>query len=606
MRPYALIFLTLLVTTNAEKVMFKVIAPEAKKIVQVSIDGQMTSLLAEDTDVPYFTGEAHIDSGDSYQYVMDGKAENFTRIFHKGDSTLNEFFGRQLTYATDIPELPSILTEGAWDRGSTNHSIWDSNYIPSIFVTGDRDSMEELIVNVTDSTFKTKITYITAKDVSTFEDCSLFLHKPGKKHNDAKQSWAWTLPEEQLYADRSFFKIRHQEEDPTQLREKLYADLARHMGTYANMANMVRFFINKEGMGTFNLLDDVTMYSYINAMFYNGNPPDRMGALYDGGSGANFSPTSEVENFVANEDSPLEEDALEPFVRAISHVNFTDDEQVKAIGEYFDYDQFLRFMVIEFLTGNWDGYWMEQTNDGAYVDIHNKMVHYLAQDFDATFGVNLAYGDDFVNLPYTEYPKRFPNGYLINKFLTNPSMRNIFEGYLKEATTNLFSTSVLRPYVVARHKFIYPDLEWDRSIVQRSPGNIFGWTIDQTVENLYEGVTAPGEKPGGAEWGLLQWVAAKEEAVAKDLNIEVNSLPVEQEDIEDELSKKQITEPDIEASSVQKNILEKQLEQYDGKRSIFHRFKNIGNSMKQVNAAVAQLPSLLSIIAFFAGVLVVI
>ena len=106
---------------------------------------------------------------------MDGKAEDFTRTFNDGNSTLNEFFGRQVTYATDIPELPFILAEGAWDRGSTKHSIWDSNYIPSIFVTGDRDSMEELIVNVTDSTFKTKITYITANDVTTFEVSFLYL-----------------------------------------------------------------------------------------------------------------------------------------------------------------------------------------------------------------------------------------------------------------------------------------------------------------------------------------------------------------------------------------------------------------------------------------------
>ncbi|OBZ85245.1 hypothetical protein A0J61_06704 [Choanephora cucurbitarum] len=599
MRLFRWLALAALANVNATRVMFRVVAPEANNNVQVSVDGHLTSLSAKDPDVPYFTGTAQITKGDSYHYIMDGKAEDFTRTFNDGNSTLNEFFGRQVTYATDIPELPFILAEGAWDRGSTKHSIWDSNYIPSIFVTGDRDSMEELIVNVTDSTFKTKITYITANDVTTFEDCSFFLHKPGKKHNDAKQSWIWTLHEDQVYADRNFFKIRHQEEDPTQLREKLYADLARQMGTYANMANTIRFFINKEGMGTFNLLDDVTMYSYINAMFYNGNPPERIGALYDGGSGADFSPTSDVENFVANPDSPLEEKALEPFVRTISRVNFTNDEQVKAIGEYFDYDQFLRFMVIEFLTGDWDGYWMEQTNDGAYIDIDNKMVHYLAQDFDATFGINLAYGDDFVNVSYTKYPERFPQGYLINKLLTNPTMRAVFESYLKEATTTLFSTGVLRPYVLARHKFIYPDLEWDRSIVQRSPGNLFGWTIDQTVENLYEGVTAPGEKPGGAEWGLLQWVAAKEEAVSRDLGIEANSLPVEQEDIENELSKKQTKEPKIEASSIQKNSLEKQLEQYNGKRSTFHRFKNAGNPMKQVSTAVTQLPSSLFLIAAF-------
>jgi hypothetical protein len=354
------------------------------------------------------------------------------------------------------------------------------------------------------------------------------LHRPGRKNNDAKQSWVWALPEGQFMAKRNWFKIRHQEEDPTQLREKLFADISRSMGTYVGEANLVRFFVNKEGMGTFNMLDDVIKYSYINAMFYDGNPPAQMGGLYDGGSGADFNPETGYYNFVPNDESPLKQDALSPFAEAISKVDFSDDNKVKAISEYFDYDQFLRFMVMEFLTGHWDGYWMEQTNDGAYIDTDEKKLYYLAQDFDATFGVNLAYGRDFVDVPYTEYPSLFPKGYLINKFLTNPGTKATFVNYLKTTAQHIFNSEVLEPYITARHNFIYPDLEWDRSIKQRSPGNIFGWTADQTVENLNKGVVAPGKKTGGAEWGLLEWIEAKQKAVFENLNIsEVIVIPAE-------------------------------------------------------------------------------
>ncbi|KAI8056549.1 coth protein-domain-containing protein [Gilbertella persicaria] len=534
----SLTFIAVAVLTAVNAATFKLIAPDAAKDVHVSISGQLTALSAQDPDVPYFIGEADIEEGGTYQYVVDGKTEEFNRTFDNGNSTLNEFFEREVTYATDIPELPTILTEGAWDKGSTSHPIWDSNYIPTIFINGVEEEMNDLIENIPKSTYKVKITFISPKDVTTIENCTLGLHKPGKKNNDAKQSWVWTLPEGEFYADRNWFKIRHQEEDPTQLREKLYADLARQMGTYANMANLVRFFINGEAMGTFNLLDDVIMYSYINAMFYNGNPPKQMGGLLDGASGADFNPQSGYDNFIPNVESPLHQDAISPFAEAFADVDFTNDEQVKAIGEYFDYDQFLRFMVIEFLTADWDGYWMEQTNDGAYVDLNNNKLYYLAQDFDGTFGVNIGYGREFVNVSYKEYPQRFPQGYLINKFLTNPTMQATFESYLKEATTTLFSTAVLLPYVTARHRFMYPDLVWDRSIVQRSPGRIFGWTAEQTTQNLYERVTASGEHSGGADWGLLQWVATKEQAVAQDLGFTANSVPVEEQNVVDELNKK--------------------------------------------------------------------
>lgn len=354
-------------------------------------------------------------------------------------------------------------------------------------------------------------------------------------------------------ANRNWFKIRHQEEDPTQLREKLWADISRSMGTYVGESNLVRFFVNKEGMGTFNMLDDVIKYSYINAMFYGGNTPSQFGGLYDGGSGADFNPETRYDNFSPNDESPLKQDAIGPFAVAMASVDFENDDEVKAISEYFDYDQFLRFMVLEFLTGHWDGYWMEQTNDGAYIEVSEsqRKLYYLAQDFDATFGVNLAYGRDFVNVPYSDYSTLFPKGYLINKFLENPGAKATFEQYLKTTSQQIFNSDMLEPYITARHEFIKPDLDWDRSIKQRSPGNIFGWTADQTTENLYGPVVASGKKSGGAEWGLLEWIEAKQSAVFEDLNISEASA---------DSAGKQVTSPnatspkkDLNAASVGSN-----------------------------------------------------
>ncbi|KAG1466485.1 hypothetical protein G6F46_000142 [Rhizopus delemar] len=519
MKSLSFISLACLTAVHAASVTFKVIAPTAESSVQVNINGQLTQLKAQDEDIPYYTGSAELNDGQSYKYVVDGAAETFERILN-GTSTKNEFFNRPITYATNIPELPNILSEGSWTRGETTDPLWDSNYVPSIFVTGKSDEMEDLITNVTKKTYQAKITFIGPENITTIENCTFGLHKPGRKHNDAKQTWVWTLPEGQYVAKRSWFKIRHMEEDPTQLREKLYADIARKMGTYANEANMVRFFINKEGMGTFNMLDDVIMYSYINAMFYNGNPPQQLGALYDGASGAAFNASGDMDSFIPNVESPLDQDALMPFSKAFAAVDFSNDDQVKAISQYFDYDQFLRFMVMEFLTADWDGYWQEQTNDGAYIDVSdNNKVYYLAQDFDATFGVNLDQERDFVNTPYTDFPTKFPGGILINKLLENPTTKATFETYLKTTVQEIFNNATLGAYVTARHNFLAPDLKWDRSIKQRSPGNIFGWTYEQTYQNLFEGVTAPGKEQGGAEWGLLEWVAAKEKAVRSSLKL---------------------------------------------------------------------------------------
>jgi hypothetical protein len=100
------------------------------------------------------------------QYIVDGVAETFSRSL-SGDSTRNDFFNREVTYGS-VPEIPKILGDGAWSRGDTSNPIWDSNYIPTIFVTGDSGEMNKLITDVPKSTYTAKITFVGPDDVTTF------------------------------------------------------------------------------------------------------------------------------------------------------------------------------------------------------------------------------------------------------------------------------------------------------------------------------------------------------------------------------------------------------------------------------------------------------
>lgn len=72
MKSLAFVAITLLTAVNAASVTFKVIAPEAKDSVQVSINGQATTLKAADADIPYYTGAAELAAGASYK-VSDQK-----------------------------------------------------------------------------------------------------------------------------------------------------------------------------------------------------------------------------------------------------------------------------------------------------------------------------------------------------------------------------------------------------------------------------------------------------------------------------------------------------------------------------------------------------
>ncbi|KAG0745093.1 hypothetical protein G6F57_007752 [Rhizopus arrhizus] len=508
--------------SQAATVQFNVVCPGSKSV-QVNVNGASTNLQPVSSSVPLYTGSVEVGSATDYKYVCDSNTEGFTRQLGSGTTrTLNEFFGRPITYA-NIPVLPRPLDNGKqWTRADENPDLFDTNYIPTIFVTGKPADMSTLVRKVPKKKFIVELTMIGKDYYKTFQNVKFSITGAGKSHNPAKQSWRWTFAEGDFIDNRNNFKIRHMEEDPTQMREKLYADCLRSMGTYANQANMVRLYINGEGYGTFNMLDDIPKYSYIRANFYAGNPPAQMGPLYGGATGSGFQLLNKDQYtmFKANKKSPEGTEAIYSLAKAFHDLNLTDDAAVQKFEEeVFDIDQFLRFMVLEYLAGHWDGYWQEQTNDGAYKDYTNNKWYYLGQDYDATFGVNLA--TDVLRYSYKIYPQKFTGGVLINGFLKNEKLNERFESYIVDTVKTLFNNRTLGEHITAYHEFLAPDLKWDRSIKQRSPGPSYGWTYKQTYENMFVEVDSPNHNGGGAAYGLTEWIDKKSKFVAKDLKFTI-------------------------------------------------------------------------------------
>ncbi|KAG0736458.1 hypothetical protein G6F57_007198 [Rhizopus arrhizus] len=525
----------LVAIAHAASIQFNLVAPSATDV-KVSVNGQQVALTASNPNVPYFTGSAEVGASKTYKYVVGGTEESFDRsLTGITNSTLNDFYNRPITYA-NLPQLPwPIENDPQWTRKGKKAEIFDDNYIPSVFFHGDDSQVQDLVKNVPKDKVTGTLTFIGSNYVHSFENVSFGIHGAGKKHNNAKQSWKWTLSGTDTMGNRNHFKLRHMEEDPTQIRERLYADILHAMGTYANEATMVRLFINGQGFGTFNMLDDITEFSYINAMFYGGNPPATLGPLFDGASGADFvyhpGNLDGYSSWKPNKDNANGEgyEAFDPLCKAWNETDYTDNTAIANFEKMFDTEHFLRFMVIEYLTAHWDGYWMGQTNDGAYRDpSDNNKWYFLDQDFDATFGVNLDVPEnkEFVSVSYKDFPSRYPTSVMANGLLQNADKKAKFEQYLTETVRVLFNNVTLTNRVLAIHNFLSPDLEWDRSIVQQSPGINFGWTFEQTSQNLWQGVSAPNNNGGGADWGLVEYIAAKSQAMAKEFNITIVSEPV--------------------------------------------------------------------------------
>jgi CotH kinase protein len=151
----------------------------------------------------------------------------------------------------------------------------------------------------------------------------------------------------------------------------------------------------------------------------------------------------------------------------------------------------------------------------------------MLTDFDGTFGLSIADPLDFVNRSYTTYPTTYPGAVMINKLLQNPTIKTTFETYLKDITTILFNNATLGNRVSAVQERLKPEVAWDRNITQRSPGVNYHWTYQQFLDNVWQPVNNEGGGGGAGQWGLMQWVVARSQAVAREFGLNLASVPVD-------------------------------------------------------------------------------
>lgn len=115
---------------------------------------------------------------------------------------------------------------------------------------------------------------------------------------------------------------------------------------------------------------------------------------------------------------------------------------------------------------------------------------------------------------------------MINKLLQNPTIKTTFETYLKEITTQIFNNATLGNRVAAVQERLKPEVAWDRNITQQSPGVNYHWTYQQFLDNVWQPVNSEPSGGGAGQWGLMQWVVARSEFVAKEFGLTLPTSPV--------------------------------------------------------------------------------
>ena len=174
-------------------------------------------------------------------------------------------------------------------------------------------------------------------------------------------------------------------QDPTFLRTVLYQYVARQY-IPAPKANYVRVVINGESWGPYVNVEqfnsDLTQENFATAKGARwkvlGSPGGRGGLAYHGENVATYKQSYEIKT----KDDPK---AWADLIRLCTTLNQTPPEQLeKALAPMLDIDGALRFLAVDQVMINNDGYWVRSSDYSLYEDPGGRF-HLIPQDANETF-----------------------------------------------------------------------------------------------------------------------------------------------------------------------------------------------------------------------------
>jgi len=486
-----------------------------------------------------------------YYYIVDDVREVFYRTFDaKSSSTYNDFYGREDTIKKlKSFEHPSKLTN--WNRSIGRTSLFDDSYIPTVHITGN--NTEKLFhdpyafVNITLENVK----FYLKDTVESFDDVtgvpknrgfSKFQIKLKLGKNKNKNTFG-TNSKGKGINGRHVLKLRNGGEDPLNLRQLIYGNIIEALGMPSLHSIMVRLYYNKKPMGFYTLQEAVTTKSFLKSEFYGDpvtqttNAPEALGYVLDGTTGSDFEYKPKNLNYYSSFDTEVGEnrDRLVALCKAISKLDTKDEKALKEFeSKWFDIDTFHKAMAMEYLTGDWDGYWYTTSNFAVYDDPLQSTkdtykFYFITQDHDETFGVGLTrkinkVGKKFPEVSYTTMLNKkwhiakddAERRTLVDKFIaSSPKLQQRFENTLTTIVENIFNPVVFRKVVGSYYDRFESEVKWDYSIEREyKPVNDEspGYSYQDFKKNFESSV-------GGLKWGLYQWVSMRAEAIKKEFCI---------------------------------------------------------------------------------------
>lgn len=335
---------------------------------------------------------------------------------------------------------------------------------------------------------------------------------------------------DQLYG-RKQFRISSDGRDPSMIRSKLFCDIANRLNLLNSVsANYVKVTMNKEDLGFYIIMDSVKT-SYVDIEYKDSNTSDliqckRIFSFLDYETTYNNCINQNIKN--------PDKTNFGALLKTLD-----DAKTIEELDKVFDVENFLKNLILEWLTGSWNHLSLMGHNYNLY-KVPNGKWTYSTYDFESTFGNNLELGllfrvPESINYddPTTWYKVKFEDWvnkdqHIMKIILEDEKGKSLFLEYLQEIINSTFNPYYLNNRINEIKDIISPYVKEDRTLDSKNnlPGRLNVDSINEDFtyeqfENVLEIDNIPTQFNGlaGFSYGIKTWINDKYDFVCKNYDI---------------------------------------------------------------------------------------
>jgi len=346
--------------------------------------------------------------------------------------------------------------------------VFKDDIIPKVFIRIDQDSLNEIFANIfSDHHYRATFIFDNTVIRDTVENIGFRLRgntSRGANKKSFKISFN-TFEQGRQWKKLEKLNLNGEHNDPTVTRSKLGWDILRAFEVPAPRCNHVELYLNNQYVGLYANVEQIDE-EFVESRFGNkdGNlykclwPADltfkrtNPGAYKIGDFGHR---TYDLKTNKAADDYS----DLANFITILN--NTPDEDLVCELEKVFNVDSYLKAMIFDIVSANWDGPIVNKNNFYLYHNTATDKFEYIPFDIDNTFGIDW-FGEDWASRDIYNYAGGNPERPIYNRIISIPEYRDRFSFYFKEFIDQYLQTDSLTTYLYQKRDLLASSIENDR------------------------------------------------------------------------------------------------------------------------------------------------